>query len=107
MIIIDVVVDVLVGLVFGVGGKIVGNFVENVINNFLNVVKGKIGEMVIKIKYGVKGYKSNGNDVVWIGKNIVIGRKEVVKFDFDMENIFIGKKLIVESKFNKFGFIFN
>ncbi len=101
---INVVTDATVGAVLGAGGKMVGNAVSNGTNNLSNSAKGKWGEAVTEIKYGAQGYKSAGNDVVKTGGKTATGRQAEARFDHKMTNVFTGKKITVESKFNTSGF---
>ncbi len=103
----NVVTDATVGAVLGAGGKMVGNAVSNGTNNLSNSAKGKLGEAVTEIKYGAQGYKSAGNDVVKTGGKTVTGRQAEARFDHKMTNVFTGKKITVESKFNTSGFTKN
>ena len=104
----DVVVDATIGVVLGAGGKAVGNMVSETTNNLSNADKGKLGEAITEIKYGAKGYVSEGKAVVKTG-NItpVTGKDAVAKYDHNMRNIFTGNHLTVESKFNKAGYTKN
>jgi len=103
----SVVTDGTVGAVLGAGGKMVGNAVSNGTNNLSNSAKGKLGEAVTEIKYGAQGYKSAGNDVVKTGGKTATGRQAEARFDHKLTNVFTGKKITVESKFNTSGFTKN
>ena len=96
----DVVVDATIGAVVGSGGKIVGNIVKKSTNNLTNSAKGKLGEAITQVKYAVKGYKSGGKAIVETGTKTPTGRNAVARYDHDMTNIFTGKKITIESKFN-------
>jgi RHS repeat-associated protein len=96
----DVATDATVGTVLGAGGKLVGNAVSSGTNNLSNSAKGKLGEVVTEIKYGAQGYKSAGKAEVLTGGKTPTGRDAVAKYDHNMTNIFTGKKITVESKFN-------
>ena len=96
----DVVVDATIGAVVGSGGKKVGNIVKKSTNNLTNSAKGKLGEAITQVKYAVKGYKSGGKAIVATGTKTPTGRNAVARYDHDMTNIFTGKKITVESKFN-------
>jgi hypothetical protein len=78
----------------------VGKAVTNGTNKLSNGAKGKLGEAVTKVKYSLKGYKSVDKAVVKTGSTTATGRAQVAKYDHAMENVFTGKKLTVESKFN-------
>lgn len=99
----DVAIDGTVGAVLGAGGKLVGNSVKNVTNNLSRSAKGILGEAISEIKYGAKGFVSAGKAEVLTGGKTPTGRLAKALFDHDMENIFTGKKIIVESKFNTSG----
>ena len=103
----DVVVDGLVGGGVAGLGKVAGKYVEKGLNKLSNQAKGKLGETVTRIKYLAKGYKDEGNAVVATGRKTATGRTQVAKYDHAMENMFTGKKLTVESKFNKAGYTDN
>jgi RHS repeat-associated protein len=103
----NVAKDATVGAVLGAGGKMVGHAVSNGTNNLSNSAKGKLGEAVTEIKYGAQGYKSAGNDVVKTGGKTATGRQAEARFDHKMTNVFTGKKITVESKFNTSGFTKN
>lgn len=104
----DVAVDASVGAVLGAGGKVVGNAVKNATNNMSNAAKGKLGEAATKAKYGAKGYVSRGKADVATGRNTPVrNTPQVAKYDHDMKNIFTGKELTVESKFNTSGLTSN
>ncbi|MBX7107065.1 MAG: hypothetical protein K1X61_00305 [Chitinophagales bacterium] len=96
----NVVADATVGAALGAGGKLVGNAVNSGTNNLSKSAKGKLGEAVTEIKYGVQGYKSAGKAEVLTGGKTSTGRPAVAKYDFDMINVFTGGRLTVESKFN-------
>jgi RHS repeat-associated protein len=99
----DVAMDATVGAAFGAGGKAVGNAVGNFTNNLSNSAKGKLGEAITKVKYGVL-YKSQGNDIIKTGTKTAIRKTDAVaKFDHKMVNRITGKSRTVESKFNKSG----
>jgi hypothetical protein len=49
------------------------------------------------------GYFSSGKAKVLTGGNTPTGREAKALFDHNMKNIFTGRKLIVESKFNTSG----
>jgi len=89
-----------IGAVVGSGGKIVGNIVKKSTNNLSRSAKGKLGEAITQVKYAVKGYKSGGKAIVETGTKTPTGRNAVARYDHDMTNIFTGKKITVESKFN-------
>lgn len=73
-----------------------------------NAAKGKLGETATKVKYGTKGYVSRGKADVPTGRNTPITNKpQIAKYDHDMKNIFTGKELTVESKFNTSGLTTN
>lgn len=99
----DVVVDGTVGAVLGAGGKLVGNAVKNSTNNLSRSAKGKLGEAITEIKYRGRGYVSQGKAQVMTGGRTPTGRQAKALFDHDMKNIFTGRRLTVESKFNTSG----
>lgn len=99
----DIVVDGTVGVALGAGGKLVGSAVENATNNLSRSAKGKLGEAITEIKYAAQGYKSTGKAVVETGRRTATGRVQVAEYDHAMKNIFTGKQLTVESKFNTSG----
>ncbi|MFH6991107.1 SpvB/TcaC N-terminal domain-containing protein [Flavobacterium sp. FlaQc-48] len=99
----DVVVDGTVGAVLGAGGKLVGNAVRNSTNNLSRSAKGKLGEAITEIKYTGKGYLRYGKSKVMTGGKTPTGRQAKAIFDHDMENIFTGRRITVESKFNTSG----
>jgi len=103
----DVVVDATIGSVLCAGGKVVGNMVSKTTNNLSKADKGKLGEAITEIKYGAQGHKSTGKAVVETGTKTPGGKNAVAKYDFDFENVFTGKHLTVESKFNTSGFTKN
>jgi hypothetical protein len=96
----NIATDATVGAVLGVGGKLVGNAVSKETNNLSNSAKGKLGEAVTAIKYGTQGYKSYGKATVETGGKTATDRDAVAKYDHDMTNVFTGKQITVESKFN-------
>jgi hypothetical protein len=59
------------------------------------------GRATSEVKYAVKGYRSTGKAEVLTGGKTKTGKDAVAKYDHDMENIFTGEHLTVESKFNK------
>ena len=99
----DVVIDGTVGAVLGAGGKLVGNAVKNSTNNLSRSAKGKLGEAITEIKYKGRGYVSQGKAEVLTGGRTPTGRQAKALFDHDMKNIFTGRKITVESKFNTSG----
>jgi RHS repeat-associated protein len=103
----DVVVDATIGGVLGAGGKVVGNMVTKGTDNLSNAAKGKLGEAITEVKYAAQGYKSTGKAVVETGGKTATGKNAVAKYDHAMENVFTGKQLTVESKFNTAGFTKN
>ncbi len=84
----------------GAGGKFVGNVVEDVTNNLSRSAKGTLGEAITEIKYGAQGYKSAGKAEVLTGGRTATGKPAKAIYDHKMTNVFTGKKLTVESKFN-------
>ncbi len=96
----NIATDATVGAVLGAGGKLVGNAVSNGTNNLSNSAKGKLGEAVTEIKYGAQGYKSAGNAEVLIGGRTATGQPAKALYDHKMINVFSGKQITVESKFN-------
>ena len=94
------VTDVTVGGILGAGGKFVGNVVEDVTNNLSRSAKGTLGEAITEIKYGAQGYKSAGKAEVLTGGRTATGKPAKAIYDHKMTNVFTGKKLTVESKFN-------
>ncbi len=96
----NVVTDATVGVALGAAGKLVGNAVSSGTNNLSNSAKGKLGEAVTAIKYGAQGYKSAGKTEVLTGGRTATGKPAKAIYDHGMTNIFTGKKLTVESKFN-------
>ena len=99
----DVVVDGTVGAGLGAAGNAVGNAVKGAADDLSNVAKGKLGETVTEIKYAAQGYKSQGKAVVKTGKKTPTGRDQKAIYDHKMKNVFTGKELTVESKFNTSG----
>ena len=98
-----ILVDAAVGTSMGTLSKVGGKFVEKGLNKASNSTKGKVGETVSKVKYAIKGYKSKGNAVVGTGLKTSKGRTQSAHYDHDMRNVFTGKSIIVESKFNTSG----
>lgn len=100
----SVATDAVTGAAAGAAGKVVGNIVKGATDNLSNASKGKLGEAITEIKYGMQGYKSTGKAIVETGKKTP-GKnlEEVAKYDHAMVNVFTGKKLTVESKFNSAG----
>ena len=103
----DVVADAAIGGVAGSIGGASGKLTKKSLDAASASTKGKIGEATTQIKYALKGYKSNGKAVVETGKPTATGRPRVAKYDFEMQNVFTGKVITVESKFNKSGFTRN
>ncbi len=96
----NIATDATVGAVLGAGGKLVSNAVSSGTNNLSRSAKGKLGEAVTEIKYGAQGYKSSGKAIVETGGKTATGKTAVAKYDHGMTNVFTGKKITVESKFN-------
>lgn len=97
----DVAVDAALGGGLAAVGKAAGVVVKKGLDKLSNQAKGAIGEAATKMKYGVKGYVSQGEAVVQTGrKTAVKGLNEAAHYDHNMKNIFTGKRLTVESKFN-------
>ncbi|WP_316812880.1 DUF6443 domain-containing protein [Pedobacter heparinus] len=103
----DVAIDGAIGGGFAAAGKAAGALVENGLNKLSNQAKGALGEAVTKAKYGASGYVSNGEAVVATGRKTATGLEQVAKYDHNMKNIFTGKQLTVESKFNTSGLTSN
>lgn len=103
----DIFADATTGAILGAGGHLVGNFVSSGTNNLSNSAKGKLGEAITELKFGIQGYKSAGNDVVKTGGRTASGRPAEARFDFKMTNIITGRHIAVESKFNKSGYTSN
>ncbi|MBT1697424.1 hypothetical protein KK083_11090 [Fulvivirgaceae bacterium PWU4] len=99
----DVVVDATVGAVLGAGGKVVGNAVKGATDRLSNAAKGKLGETVTAVKYAAKGYQSQGKAIVNTGARTATGRTQRAVYDHNMRNVFTGRRLTVESKFNTAG----
>ncbi len=99
--VVNVVTDATVGGILGAGGKFVGNVVEDVTNNLSRSAIGDLGEAITKIKYSAKGYKSTGKAEVLTGGKTATGKPAKAIYDHEMKNVFTGKKLTVESKFNR------
>ena len=59
-----------------------------------------MGEVATQAKYLAKGFVSEGKSVVATGAKTATGKDQVAKYDHAMKNVFTGKKLTVESKFN-------
>jgi RHS repeat-associated protein len=96
----DVVVDGSLGGSLAAAGKGAGVLVKNGLDKLSNSSKGVLGEAVTEIKYAARGYRSTGKAVVETGGTTPTGRVQVARYDHNMENVFTGKKLTVESKFN-------
>ena len=100
----DVVLDATIGGALGAGGKIVGNAVSGAVDDLSNAAKGKLGETLTRVKYGAKGYVGGGkNAFVETGGQTPTGRVQVARYDHAFRNVVTGKRLTVESKFNKSG----
>jgi RHS repeat-associated protein len=97
----DVVTDAAIGVGFGAAGHVAGNLVKGTTNNLSRHAKGNLGEAISEGKYALRGYKSGGKAVVKTGRKTPTGKDQVAKYDHDLTNVFTGKKLTVESKFNK------
>jgi len=96
----NIATDATVGAVLGAGGKLVGNAVSSGTNKLSNSAKGKLGEAVTEVRYAAQGYKSSGKAIVETGGKTATGKAAVAKYDHNMTNVFTGKKITVESKFN-------
>ena len=96
----DVVSDAAIGGAFGAGGYVSGKFVRKGLNQVSNSTKGRVGELTTKVKYATKGYRSKGNAIVPTGKRTPTGRVQAAYYDHDMKNVFTGRHIVVESKFN-------
>ena len=96
----DVVSDAAIGGAFGAGGYVSGKFVRKGLNQVSNSTKGRVGELTTKVKYATKGYRSKGNAIVPTGKRTPTGRVQAAHYDHDMKNVFTGRHIVVESKFN-------
>ena len=99
----NIITDATIGGVAGTVGKGLGQLVKKGLDTSTAATKGKIGEATTQIKYALEGYKSNGKAVVETGKTTATGRTQVAKYDFEMENVFTGRTITVESKFNTSG----
>ena len=99
----NIITDATIGGVAGTVGKGLGQLVKKGLDTSTAATKGKIGEATTQIKYALEGYKSNGKAVVETGKTTATGRTQVAKYDFEMENVFTGRTITVESKFNMSG----
>ena len=97
---VDMAVDAAVGGAFGAVGHKAGEFAEQYTNNLTRHQKGKLGEAITEMKYGTMGYKSSGKAKIPTGGKTKTGRPQKAFYDHDMENVFTGKRLTVESKFN-------
>jgi len=100
----DLAIDGTVGGVLGAGGKYAGKIVEKTTNSLSRGAKGNLGETVTQLKYGAKGYASQGKAIVATGGRTATGKIAVAEYDHAMKNVVTGKRLTVESKFNKSGF---
>ena len=99
----DVVLDATVGAGLGAAGNVVGNVVRGAADDLSNAAKGKLGEAITEIKYAARGYKSQSKAAVKTGGKTPTGRDARALYDHKMENVFTGKQLTVESKFNTSG----
>ncbi len=97
----DVITDGILGAGFGFLGHKLGQVFKNSLDDLSSTAKGRLGETMTEVKYTAKGYKSQGKAVVETGKKTTTGKNQVAKYDHKMTNIFTGKQLTVESKFNK------
>ena len=96
----DVLVDAAIGGAGAAAGHYAGKFVQGQLNKLSNASKGKLGEAITEIKYAAKGYRSVGKAKVPTGARTPTGRVQSAHYDHAMENVFTGKRLTVESKFN-------
>ena len=84
----------------GAGGAVLGKVGGALINKLSPAAKGQMGEVATQAKYLAKGFVSEGKSVVATGAKTATGKDQVAKYDHAMKNVFTGKKLTVESKFN-------
>ena len=96
----DVALDGAIGLAGGAAGKAVGAMVTKATDKLSRHTKGKLGEAITKVKYGLRGYKDGGKAIVETGKKTPKrGADQLANYDHAMKNRFTGKELTVESKF--------
>ncbi len=103
----DVLIDGAIGGGGAAIGKLGGNLAKKGLDKLSNQAKGRLGETITKIKYGAKGYVSEGEATVRTGGRTATGRVQVAKYDHAMKNFFTGNELTVESKFNTSGLTSN
>ncbi len=60
-------------------------------------------EKISLVKYSLRGFKTKGEAKVEIETLRLNGNPRNAHFDFGFKNIFTGKRIIVESKFNTSG----
>jgi RHS repeat-associated protein len=96
----DIITDVTIGSVSGVLGAAAGDVTKKGLDAATPAVKGRIGETTTRVKYAIKGYKSERIVKVKTGLNTPTGRSQKAYYDFGMEQIVTHKKIIVESKYN-------
>lgn len=96
----DIALDASLGAIGGMVGPLVGNTLEKITDNLSNSAKGKLGELITETKYIMRGYTNQGKAVVSTGQKTVTGKIQEAHYDFKFENVFSGKLLTVESKFN-------
>ncbi|MGG7666988.1 RHS repeat domain-containing protein [Dyadobacter sp. BHUBP1] len=99
----SIATDAGVGAAGGATGKVLGGVVKSGLDKLSNTAKGKLGETITQLKYGAKGYVSQGKAVVETGGRTATGRVQVAKYDHAMQNVITGRQLTVESKFNSSG----
>lgn len=79
------------------------NRISRFANGLSRNAKGKLGEAITTIEYGLQGWIDKGNAHVGLGRPTPnTGQEARAVFDHYMESIFGGSK-IAESKFNKGG----
>jgi RHS repeat-associated protein len=92
------------GAAFGAAGGALGAGAGKIVKTGLDKLsphaKGLIGEAATELKYAAKGYVSGGKAAVQTGGKTATGRTQHALYDHEMKNIFAGKQLTVESKFN-------
>lgn len=96
----DVATDAAIGAGLNLVGAVAGKIVENSIDNLSPAAKGKLGEAATQVKYEARGYRSKGKSNVPTGGRTPTGRRQVARYDHEMENIVTGSRRTVESKFN-------
>ena len=101
----NLVVDGLVGTGGAILGGVVGKTAQKVIDKLSPQMKGAIGETVTRIKYAAQGYIDKGRAKVLTGTLTPKTKVQAAAhFDHKMKNVFTGRVLTVESKFNLGGY---